>query len=63
MSIVKHTGESVIVSSRRCPRKILHIGLKTPSGREDFLVEVYIFLSLVLLGAHGRGEKSGKQMK
>ena len=57
VGIVKHTGWSAIVSSRICPRVFLHLGLKFPSDREDFLVEIYILLSLVLFGPYRRGEK------
>ena len=42
-SIVKNTVESGIVSSRRCPRVFLHIGLKFTSDREDFFAEFCIF--------------------
>ena len=31
--------------------------MKFPSDKEDFLVEIYILLSLVLLGPYGREEK------
>ena len=41
--ILKHTGESYIVSSRRCTRLFLQIGMEFPSGRGDFLVEMCIF--------------------
>ena len=59
--IVNHSGYSTIVSSRICTRLFLHIGLKSPSDREDSLVEMCILLSLVLFGPCGRGEKSGKK--
>ena len=46
------------MSSRICKRVFIHIGMKFPSDREDFLVEIYIyFLSLVIFGPYGRGEK------
>ena len=45
------------MSSRICKRVFIHIGLKFISDREDFLVEIYILLSLVLFGPYGRGEK------
>ena len=44
VGIVKHTGWSAIVSSRICPRVFLHLGLKFPSDREDFLVGMCILL-------------------
>ena len=50
VSLVKYTGDSTTVSSRRCPRVFIQLGLKFTSDKEDFLVEIYIFLSLVLLG-------------
>ena len=50
MSIVNHTEESAIVTSRRCPRLFLQLALKFPSDGEDFLVEMNIFLSLIFLG-------------
>ena len=55
--IVKNTGELAIVSSERFPRVFLHIGLKFTYNREDFLVEICILLSLVILGTYVRGEK------
>ena len=61
--IVNHTGESYIVSSRRCPIIFLRIGLKVHSDREDSLVEICILLILVLLGPCGRGEKVGDKLK
>ena len=45
------------MSSRICTPLFIHIGLKFPFDREDFLVEIYILLSLVLFGPYGRGEK------
>ena len=57
---LKHTGESDIVPSRMCLIVFLHIGLKFASDREDFLVEMFILLSLVIFGPCGRGEKLGK---
>ena len=57
MIIVKHTGESAIVSSRRRPIVFLHLGLKFTSDREDLLVEKFILSSLVLFGPCGKGEK------
>ena len=57
MRIVNHTGDSSIVSIRICTRVFIHIGLKFISDREDFLVEIYILLSLVLFGKFVRGEK------
>ena len=59
MIIVNHAGDSAIVASRICPRVFLHLGLKFCSSREDFLVEMYILLSLVISGTCGRGEKEG----
>ena len=53
--IVKKTGKSDIVSIRILPRLFLQIGLKFPSDRGDFLVEMYILLSLVIFGPYERG--------
>ena len=61
VNIVNHTGDSVIVSSRICPRLFLHIGPKFPSDREGFFVEIFILLSLVLLGKCGKGAKVGNK--
>ena len=55
--IAKHTVDSDIVFSRRCPRVFIHPGLKFTYDREYFLVEVYILLILVLFRPCGRGEK------
>ena len=60
--IVKHTGESAIVSIIIFPIVFTQLGLKFPYEREDFQVEIDIFKSLVLLG-HAEEEKSGNQMK
>ena len=57
MSIVEHTGDSSIVSSRICSREFLQLGLEFTSDREEFFVEMYILLSLVLLGSCIRGAK------
>ena len=57
--IVSHTRESAIVSSRRCPIVFLQLGLKFPSDREYFLVEIYIFISLVLFRPCVRVTKVG----
>ena len=46
-----------MVHSRRCPRLFFKIGPKFAYYREDFHVEMYILLSLVLLGPCGRGAK------
>ena len=59
VSIVKHTGESVIVSSRRCTRLFPQIGLEFPSDREDFHVKMYILLILMIFGPCVRREKMG----
>ena len=61
LRIVKNIGESAITSSTRCTRVFFQIGLKFPSDREDFFVEMYILLGLVVLGPYEE-EKSGKQM-
>ena len=53
--IVKHSGESSIVSSKRFPRVFLQLGLKFLSDKEYFHVEIYILLSLVLFGPCVRG--------
>ena len=55
--IVKNTGKSAIVSSRRCTRVFLHIGLKFTSNKEDFLVDMCILLNLILFRPCGRGSK------
>ena len=47
-SILNQTGDSFIVYSRISPRIFIQLGLKLLSDREDFLVEMYILLSLVL---------------
>ena len=59
--VVNHTVDSEIVSSRRCLRVFLHIGLKFLPNREDLLVEMYILLILVILGACRRGVKMGNK--
>ena len=41
--IIKHTVELFVVSSRICPRVFLHLALKFPSDRQDFLVEMCTF--------------------
>ena len=61
VSIVNHTGNSVIVYSRICPRVFIHIGMEFPSDREDLLVEMCILLSLVIFKPCGRGEKLGNK--
>ena len=55
--VFNHTGESFMVSSRRCSRLFLQLGLRFPSVRGDFLVEIYILLSLVLFGTCRRISK------
>ena len=57
VSIVNHTRESSIVSSKIYPRVFIQIGLKFTSDRGDFLVGMDILLSLVLFGPCGRREK------
>ena len=57
MSIVKHIEESDIVSSSIFPRVFIQLGLKFPSDREYFLVEIYILLSLVFSGPWEKGAK------
>ena len=59
--ILKYTGESAIVSSRRYPRLFLQIGLKFTSDTENFLVKMYTLSSLVLFRPHGRGAKVGNK--
>ena len=61
MSIIKQTGDSAIVFSRRFTVVFLQIGMKFTSDRGDFLVEMYILLSLVFWGACGRGAKMGNK--
>ena len=61
LRIVNHTGESAIVYSRTCPRLYVHIGMKVTSDREDFHVEMYILIILVLFRPYGRGEKLGNK--
>ena len=61
MIIVNNIAESAIVSSRICTGVFLHLGLKLPSDREDFLVEMWILLSLVLFGPCGREAKVGNK--
>ena len=61
VSIINHTGESEIVSSRIFLRVVLHLGMKFTSNREDFYVEMYIFLSLVPFGPCGRGANLGNK--
>ena len=58
VSIVNHNGESSIVRISIFPRVFLQLGLKFNSDREDFLVEMYIYLSLDILRPRGRGEKA-----
>ena len=57
--IVNHTVELAIVSSIRCTRVFLHLGMKFTSDREDFLVEMYILLRRVLFEPCGRIAKVG----
>ena len=59
--ILKHTGDSYIVSNRRRPGLFLRFELKFPSYREYFLVRIFILLSLVILGPCGRGAKLGNK--
>ena len=54
---VNYTRESSIVSILICPRLFIQIGLEFTFDREDFLVEMHIFLSLLLFGTCGGGEK------
>ena len=58
---INHTGESDIVYSRRCSSLFIQIGLEFPSDRENFLVEIYIFLSLVIFRSRGIGSKLGNK--
>ena len=48
VSIVKHTKNSAILSSRRCPIVFLYIGMKFTSDREDFIVETLSSYSNIL---------------
>ena len=48
--IVKHTGESSTVYSSRRPIVFIHLGLKFTFDKEDFHVERYILLILVIFG-------------
>ena len=50
------------MSSRIFTRVFIHIGMKFLSDREDFLVKIYILLSLVLFGPQGKGEKVGTKL-
>ena len=59
--ILKHTGESSIVSMRRCPWVCFKLGLKFTSDKENFLIKMCILLSLVLFGPFGRGSKVGNK--
>ena len=54
---MNHTGDLSLTYSRIV---FLQLGLNFPSDREDFLVEMFILLSLVLSGTHGRGAKVKK---
>ena len=58
--IVKHTEDSSIFSSRICTRVFLQLGMKFLYEREDFCVEMYIFISLVVFGTYGRSSKVGE---
>ena len=53
MSIIKQTGDSAIVFSRRFTVVFLQIGMKFISDREDLFVVIFIFLSLVHFGPFG----------
>ena len=57
---LNHSGESAVDSSSICPREFLQLKLKITSDMEDFLVEVFILLSLVLFGPYGRVSRVGK---
>ena len=57
VSIVNHTVESAIMLTRICPIVFPPLGLKFPSDKEDFLVEVCILLSLVIFEPCRRGAK------
>ena len=59
--VVKHTGESAIVSSRICPRLFLLLRLKFIFDREDFLDEIFILLGVVIFRPCGRGAKVGNK--
>ena len=48
------------MSSRRCPKVFLHIGLKFTFDREELFVEMCILLSLIILGPCVRGAKMEK---
>ena len=53
--IWNHTVESDIVSSKIYPIECIHLGLNFTSDKEDFLVEMCIFLSLAIFGPCWRG--------
>ena len=55
VSTTYHTMEWTIKSSRRCTRVFLLLWLKFTYDKRDFLHEVSILLSLVILGTCGRG--------
>ena len=61
VSILNHTRYPYIVSSRRCTRVFLQIGMKNISDREDFHVEMYILLILLVFWPCGRGAKVGNK--
>ena len=61
--IVNHTGESDIVSSRRCPRVFFQIGLAFTYDREYLLVEMYIFSKPGAFQATRKRRKSRKIME
>ena len=58
---LNHTEEAAIVSTRICTIVFLQVGQIFISDREDFHVEIYILISLVLFGPCGRGEKVGNK--
>ena len=58
---VKHTVELDILSSKRFSIVFIYLGLVFTSNREDFLVEIYILLRLVLFTPCGRGSKLGNK--
>ena len=63
LEIVKHTGESYIESSSSFLRVFFLLGIKFPSDRADFLVEMFIFVKPGAFQFIQKRSNSGKQMK
>ena len=54
-----HTLWSTMYSSRICPRISIQIGMGFTCDEVDFLIKLFVLLSLAILRAFGKGVRVG----